>query len=233
MNKMAYRGIIILLLLFLVAGVASAYPAVQKNALKPLDRLASLQQTKASVYSSSMVDMLREFRAENAASGGNVSISISISNYGPSQSCTSCGTGWARSWPGYWFEYNYPNTYYPGPPEPAERGYGSLLVAAPQLGGLGEGSNETTTYYLWIKSGFFATDVEPGYNMQWRYGGILPVYYENNILAGSYCLKVTVTSNHPTDPAVWCGSAIIAANQTTRVYPQAAGCPFSDCACGY
>jgi len=117
--------------------------------------------------------------------------------------------------------YSSVPTYYPDQIQPADRGYGSLVVVGPDNG---------KTYYFWIKSNFFAIDIEDYYNMKWIGPSILPVYFDNNILSGSYCLKVTTTRSSPYRDVVWCGTAIIAPNQTTTVNIYTSGCPFGcDC----
>ncbi|MCQ8894321.1 MAG: hypothetical protein NQU46_06800 [Methanolinea sp.] len=117
-------------------------------------------------------------------------------------------------------QYSSVPTYYPDTIQPASRGYGTLVIVGPDDG---------NTYYVWIKSLFFALDVAEGYNMRWHGCNSIPVIYENNILAGSYCLKVT-TGPTIDSPVVWCGTAEVAANMTTtvRVIPNA--CPFG-CNC--
>ena len=130
--------------------------------------------------------------------------------------------------------YPYPGpapTYYPLPVIPtiptatpivpsSSRGYGSLQVS--------------TTYpdqlYLWIKSDFFALDVEPGYDMRWHVGGAIPVYYENNILAGKYYLKATTSAVNETVGVVWCGHATIVEGMLTEVTVYPTACPFG---CAY
>ncbi len=130
--------------------------------------------------------------------------------------------------------YPYPGpapTYYPLPAIPtiptatpiipsSSRGYGSLLVKTSYPGQL----------YLWIKSDFFAQDVEPGYDMRWHIGGAIPVYYENNILAGQYFLKATTSKNDNSTGVVWCGRATITEGQVTEVNIVPTACPFG-CSC--
>jgi hypothetical protein len=130
--------------------------------------------------------------------------------------------------------YPYPGpapTYYPLPVIPtiptatpvipsSSRGYGSLEVK--------------TTYpdqlYLWIKSDFFALDVWQNYDMRWHEGGPIPVYYENNLLAGKYYLKTTTSSTNNTIGVVWCGQATIVEGYLTEINVLPTVCPFG-CGC--
>jgi hypothetical protein len=130
--------------------------------------------------------------------------------------------------------YPYPGpapTYYPLPVIPtiptatpvipsSSRGYGSLEVK--------------TTYpdqlYLWIKSDFFALDVWQNYDMRWHYGGAIPVYYENNLLAGKYYLKATTSSADNATGVVWCGHATIVEGYLTEINVLPTACPFG-CGC--
>lgn len=116
--------------------------------------------------------------------------------------------------------YSSGPTFYPDPVQPSERDYGSMVVTGPDDG---------RTYYLWVKPLFFALDVEDYYDMKWHGCGILPVYFDKNILSGSYCLKVT-TGSSTTSDGVWCGNAVVAPNQTTTVNVYPSGCPFG-CNC--
>ncbi|MBP1929357.1 hypothetical protein J2741_001904 [Methanolinea mesophila] len=102
----------------------------------------------------------------------------------------------------------------------SSRGFGSLLVKTSYEGQL----------YLWIKSDFFAQDVEPGYDMRWHTGGAIPVYYENNILAGHYYLKATTSSHDNSTGVLWCGQATIYEGQVTEVNIVPTVCPFG-CSC--
>jgi hypothetical protein len=117
-------------------------------------------------------------------------------------------------------QYSSVPAYYPGANQPFNRGYGTLVVVGPDDG---------NTYYLWIKSLFFALDVEEGYNMRWHGCNSLPVMYENNILSGTYCLKVTSAPSIDSN-AVWCGTAEVASNTTTNVQVVITPCPFG-CSC--
>jgi len=67
--------------------------------------------------------------------------------------------------------------------------------------------------------------------MQWHPCGTLPVNFDNNILSGSYALKIT--QGKSSSNAVWCGNAIVVTNQTTTVtIPYyLSGCPFGGCDC--
>jgi hypothetical protein len=130
--------------------------------------------------------------------------------------------------------YPYPGpapTYYPLPVIPtiptatpiipsSSRGYGSLQVKTNYEGQL----------YLWIKSDFFVRDVEPGYDMQWHVGGAIPVYYENNILAGQYYLKATTSKTDDATGVVWCGRATVVEGYVTEVNVVPTACPFG-CSC--
>jgi len=117
-------------------------------------------------------------------------------------------------------QYSSVPTYYPSANQPTNRGYGTLVVVGP---------DDRNTYYLWIKPLFFAMDVEEGYDMQWHGCNSLPVIYENNILSGTYCLKVTSTPSIDSN-AIWCGTAEIASNMTTTVHVSLTPCPFG-CSC--
>ena len=118
--------------------------------------------------------------------------------------------------------YNYtplpvPN-YWPLPsPTPyssSSREWGSLQVYSSQEG-----------LYLWIKSGFFATDIWQNYDMRWHGGGYIPVLYDNNILSGNYFLKAT-NGTSETDPVAWCGTAVVRPGEVTYVVVLPTYCPF-------
>lgn len=217
-----YIGYILLVCTVLcIAGTASADLVKGSPAL---DRASVMDRVAKTQYQSPLYASLKDYQ-QQAASGGpvNISISLVINSDGSNQYCSTCGTGWPYASPVYRFSINYPYgvpIYYPGPNPQKPRGYGSLAVWGPDDGNI---------YYLWIKSKFMATDVEPGYNMQWQYGGILPVFYENNILEGTYCLKVTSVYN-PSAAGLWCGTAVIAANRTTSIGAIPSQCPFG-CTC--
>ncbi len=117
-------------------------------------------------------------------------------------------------------QYSSVPGYFPDAVQQQSKGYGTLVVVGPDDG---------KTYYLWIKSQFFALDVAEGYDMRWHGCNSLPVIYENNILSGTYCLKVT---SGPTidSPVVWCGTAEVASNLTTTVRVHLTPCPMG-CSC--
>jgi hypothetical protein len=103
-------------------------------------------------------------------------------------------------------------------PSSSSREWGSLQVYSSQEG-----------LYLWIKSGFFATDIWQNYDMRWHGGGYIPVLYDNNILSGSYFLKATEGPNE-TDPVAWCGTAVVHPGEVTYVAVLPTFCPFG---CGW
>lgn len=150
-----------------------------------------------------------------AAGQGTVSYSHSISSFA---SCPSCYGTWQSTVINH---YSSVPTFYPDEVQPEERGYGSMVVVGPDDG---------KKYYFWIKSDFFALDVADYYNMQWIGPSVLPVYFDNNILSGSYCLKVTSSRYSPYRDVVWCGTAVVAPYQTTTVRVAFSGCPFG-CNC--
>jgi len=144
-------------------------------------------------------------------------ISISENIIAGSGTCTSCSGVTQYTLIN---QYSSGPAYYPDATQASNRGFGTLVVVGPDDG---------NTYYLWIKSQFFALDVAEGYNMRWHGCNSLPVIYENNILSGTYCLKVT---SGPTidSSVVWCGTAEVASNMTTTVRVLLTPCPMG-CSC--
>jgi hypothetical protein len=198
-----------------LAGMGQGSMQAQVHSL--LDKVRSTTATENSVISQ------RSFVAdvEPGVSGSPYSL-LSITYPYP-----RTGKNWTITYP-------YPGpapTYYPLPVIPtiptatpiipsSSRGYGSLQVKTSYQGQL----------YLWIKSDFFARDVEPGYDMRWHVGGAIPVYYENNILAGKYYLKANIDPLDDTNGVVWCGRATIVEGLLTEVNVLPTACPFG---CGY
>jgi len=174
-----------------------------------LEKFSAIQESP--VFSQHLNELSR-YRSTTGSSQTSVSITDSISPYGYCSTCSGVNYYTVIN------HYSTGPTYYPSPSQTTERGYGSMVVSGPDSGG---------PYYLWVKPLFFATDVEDYYDMQWHYCGTLPVNFDNNILSGSYCLKVTKGRSSSAD-AVWCATAVVATNQTTVVNLPAylSGCPF-------
>jgi hypothetical protein len=200
-------------------------------------RALGIDKITSGYYSSPIYSTLQNYYQSNAGQPQEVSITFDFNSdvladswyneyLAQSITCTDCGsTQWshAQGSKTYRYFYSYPHgtsTYYPSDSDTATRGYGSLIVTGP---------DDANTYYLWYKSKFFATDIQPGYNMQWNYGGILPVNYEDNILEGTYSLKVTNNPYNAFDGVIWCGTAVVRENMTTTVTAIPAMCPFGTC----
>jgi hypothetical protein len=223
MEKSTIRTIaVILVILFLVTMVSAALPGT-KAATRVIGRssnvIDSVSQTKTIPVTG------YKWQNIEPVSNGDLNISISISSTSGDPYCSYCNGWGTTTFPTYRFFINFPHgpTYYPDSSTPVEetRGWGSLVVTGPDNG---------ITYYLWIKSRFFATDVWENYDMRWHYGGIIPVNYENNILEGTYCLKAT-TVYDSTAASVWCGTAVIGEGRTTSMHMLPASCPFDGCSC--
>lgn len=208
----------IFLVLF-VAGTVSAatmdfkVPARYGSASKDsvLEKISMTRENN--LYSSYQARLIQSLN--RATSQTPISISENIVSV--SGSCTSCSGVTQYTLIN---QYSSVPAYYPEPTQASSRGFGTLVVVGPDDG---------NTYYLWIKSQFFALDVAEGYDMRWHGCNSLPVIYENNILSGSYCLKVT-TGSTITSPVVWCGTAEVASNMTTTVRVLLTPCPMG-CSC--
>jgi len=174
-----------------------------------LEKFSAIQESP--VFTQNLNELSR-YRSTTGSSQTSVSITDSLSPYGYCSTCSGVNQYTVIN------HYSTGPTYYPSPSQTTERGYGSMVVSGPDSGG---------PYYLWVKPLFFATDVEDYYDMQWHSCGILPVNFDNNILSGSYCLKVTKSRSISSD-AVWCATAVVAPNKTTVVNLPAylSGCPF-------
>jgi len=182
------------------------------NKITVIDKMNSLKENK--IFSSFPNNYGKSLVKADSA-GNIVTYSNVISSYDYCYSCSGIGQSTVIN------HYSSVPTYYPDQVQPTERGYGSMVVTGPDNG---------KPYYFWIKSDFFALDVEDYYDMQWIGPSTLPAYFNKNILSGSYCLKVTASRSSPYKDVVWCGTAIVATNQTTTVKVIVSGCPFG-CSC--
>ena len=218
-----YLGVIaIIFALFMVLmPVSAAFDSRNLNALSSTlgvsvtkqDVLEKFSAVKESPLFSQYLNELSQYRTTSGSSQTNAVVTDSISPYGYCSSCSGVNQYSVIN------HYSTGPIYYPNPSQTIERGYGSLVVSGgPDSGG---------PYYLWVKPLFFATDVEDYYDMQWHSCGKLPVNFDNNILSGEYCLKVT-TRQSSNAKGVWCGTAIVAPNETTTVIVPSylSGCPF-------
>jgi len=189
--------------------VPSRYGSASKDSV--LEKISMTRENN--LYSSYQARLIQSLN--RATSQTPISISENIVSV--SGSCTSCSGVTQYTLIN---QYSSVPAYYPEPTQASSRGFGTLVVVGPDDG---------NTYYLWIKSQFFALDVAEGYDMRWHGCNSLPVIYENNILSGSYCLKVT-TGPTITSPVVWCGTAEVASNMTTTVRVLLTPCPLG-CSC--
>jgi len=215
MKTLALLCISVLLITPAFAGVSQGSMQTQVHSLLEKVRSGPGKETPVLSYRSFVAD------AEPQISGSPYSLLSITYPYHPA----------AKNWS---VTYPYPGpapTYYPLPVIPtiptatpiiplSSRGYGSLRVK----------TSYPDHLYLWIKSDFFARDVEPGYDMQWHVGGAIPVFYENNILAGQYYLKATTDPLDDTNGVVWCGRATILEGKVTEVNVLPTACPFG---CSY
>ncbi len=181
------------------------------NKITVIDKLNSLRENK--IFLS--YPNYDKFLMNKESAGNIVTYSNAISSNDYCYSCSGMGQSTVIN------HYSSVPTYYPDQVQPTERGYGSMIVTGPDNG---------RNYYFWIKSDFFALDVEDYYDMQWIGPSRLPAYFDKNILSGSYCLKVTTSRSSPYNDVVWCGTAIVAPNQTTTMKVFVSGCPFG-CSC--
>jgi len=210
------------------AAIPGSPPTIDRNTV--IDKITSGHPT------SSLSSLLENLYQSSSVPYSEVSISFDFDSVvladswydeylASSITCSDCGsTQWSHTPYSntYRYHYVYPysgRVYYPAEGQPNVRGYGDLIVSGPDDG---------TTYYLWIKSKFFATDVNSNYDMRWHYGGIIPVFYED-ILAGTYCLKTTTVYDVNAD-AAWCGTVVIADNMTTTAGAFPSLCPWG-CTC--
>lgn len=210
--------------------------AVIPGSSPTIDRNTVIHKITAGHPTSSLSSLLENYYQSSAVPYSEVSVSFDFDSVvladswyneylASSITCSDCGsTQWSHTPAShtYRFRYVYPysgQVYYPGQEQSDVRGYGDLIVTGPDDG---------ITYYLWIKSKFFATDINPNYDMRWHYGGIIPVSYED-ILAGTYCLKTTTVYDVNAD-AVWCGTAVVADNRTTTAGAFPSLCPWG-CTC--
>lgn len=221
MNRTYLRGIAIVAALFLVTIPVSAAFDV-RNVNTPitsssmsiskgnvLEKFSAIQETP---LFSQYLNELSRYRSGASTSQSSVSVTDTSLPYG------YCGSSTGVNQYTVINHYSTGPTFYPSEIQSSDRGYGSMVVSGPDTG---------KPYYLWVKPLFFATDVEDYYDMKWHYCGILPVNFDKNILSGSYCLKITDKRSSTSD-AVWCATAVVAANQTTIVTVPAylSGCPF-------
>jgi len=217
-KSIGYLALVCAILLIICAASAETF-----KSSPTIDRDSVIDKVSGNQYSSPIYAKYKEYSQSYTATRPiNVSISLVINSY-DDEYYSTYGSEWPYQYhyPTYRFHYDYPYSgmvYYPGQYQSATRGYGGLIVYGPDDG---------NTYYLWIKSKFFATDVNPNYDMRWHYGGIIPVSYED-ILAGTYCLKTT-TAYDVNAAAIWCGTAVVADNMTTTVRACSV-CPFG-CTC--
>lgn len=234
---MNYRSIGCIVLLCAGILIVSAASADNIRNGPSGDRALSADKITAGYYSSPIFSTLQNYYQSNAGQPTEVSISFNFDSevmenswyaeyLANSITCTDCGsTEWAHLQQSktYRYFYSYPHgtsTYYPSDADTGMRGYGSLLVTGP---------DDANTYYLWIKSKFFATDIQPDYDMRWHYGGIVPVFYNNTLLEGTYSLKLT-TGFDSSLPGIWCGTAVVKKDMTTTVAAIPTMCPFG-CRC--
>lgn len=200
-------------------------------------RALAIDKITAGYYSSPIYSTLQNYYQSNAGQPQEVSITFDFNSgvladswydeyLAQSITCTDCGsTQWSHAQLSrtYRYFYSYPHgtpVYYPGEAYPATRGWGSLIVTGP---------DDVNTYYLWIKSKFFATNIQPDYDMRWHYGGIVPVFYDNTLLEGAYSLKLT-SGFDPSMDSIWCGNAIVKENMTTTITAIPSLCPLG-CKC--
>lgn len=199
-------------------------------------RALGIDKITSGYYSSPIYSTLQNYYQSNAGQPQEVSITFDFNSdvladswyneyLAQSITCTDCGsTQWshAQGSKTYRYLYSYPHgtsTYYPSDSDPAVRGWGSLIVTGPDNG---------NTYYLWIKSKFFAINIQPDYDMRWHYGGIVPVFYDKTLLEGAYSLKLT-SGFDPNSGIIWCGTAVVRENMTTTVAAIPTSCPFGTC----
>lgn len=222
-NRYGMAIIIILLLTFVSASASfevksiSTPPSIMGSTYSKqnvLEKFSTIQQSP--VYSQ-YINELSRYRQTTGTFYTTSVITDSTTLPGYCSSCT--GTGYYSAIT----HYTSGPTFYPNPAQTEERGYGSMMVSG--------ASDQGGPYYLWVKPLFFATDIEEYYDMQWHSCGTLPVNFDNNILSGSYALKVT--QGRTSSNAVWCGNAIVVTNQTTTVTVPyyLSGCPFGGCDC--
>jgi hypothetical protein len=190
--------------------VPARYGSASKDSV--LEKISTTRENN--LYSSYQARLIQSLVA---GSTSQTPISISESLISGSGSCTSCSGVTQYTLIN---QYSSVPAYYPDATQVSGRGYGTLVVVGPDDG---------NTYYLWIKSQFFALDVAEGYNMRWHGCNSLPVIYENNILSGTYCLKVTTGPTIDSN-VVWCGTAEVASNMTTTVRVLLTPCPLG-CSC--
>ncbi|MDH7510965.1 MAG: hypothetical protein QHH04_08000 [Methanolinea sp.] len=208
----------IFLVLFVAVPVSSAaldskVPARYGSASKDsvLEKISTMRENN--LYSSYQARLIQSL----IRSTSQTPISISESIISGSGTCTTCSGVTQYTLIN---QYSSVPAYFPDATQSSSRGFGTLVVVGPDDG---------NTYYLWIKSQFFALDVAEGYNMRWHGCNSLPVIYENNILSGTYCLKVT-TGPTIDSGVVWCGTAEVASNMTTTVRVLLTPCPMG-CSC--
>lgn len=211
----------IFLVLFVVVSVVSAtapgfkvpsrYGSASKDSV--LEKISTIRENN--LYSSYQARLIQSL-VTRGTSQTPVSISETIVS-GSSGSCPSCSGVTQYTLIN---QYSSVPSYYPDATQALSRGYGTLVVVGPDDG---------NTYYLWMKSQFFALDVAEGYNMRWWGCNSLPVIYENNILSGTYCLKVTTAPTLDSN-VVWCGTAEVVSNMTTTVRVLLTPCPMG-CSC--
>jgi hypothetical protein len=215
MKILALFSISVLLIAPAFAGVNQGSMQTQVHSLLEKVRSGPGKETLVLSYRSFMAD------TEPQTSGSPYSLLSITYPYHPA----------AKNWS---VTYPYPGpvpTYNPLPVIPtiptatpiipsSSRGYGSLEVK----------TGYPDQLYLWIKSDFFALDVWQNYDMRWHVGGAIPVYYENNILAGKYYLKANTDPLDDSNGVVWCGHATVIEGKVTEVNVLPTACPFG---CSY
>lgn len=209
----------IFLVLFVVVSVSAAaldfkvparYGSTSKDSV--LEKISTIRENN--LYSSYEAKLIRSLVTRGTS---QTPVSISETIISGSGLCAGCSGVTQYTLIN---QYSSVPAYYPDATQASSRGYGTLVVVGPDDG---------NTYYLWMKSQFFALDVAEGYNMRWWGCNTLPVIYENNILSGTYCLKVTTGPTLDSN-VVWCGTAEVVSNMTTTVRVLLTPCPMG-CSC--